>query len=75
MRKAYKILVGKPDGKRTPGRPSHGWKNNIRTNLQEIGWEIVCWIHLAQERDLWRAIVDTVMNFRVTYKVANFLTS
>jgi hypothetical protein len=64
-RKAYKILVGKPEGKRPLGRPRHGWVDNIKMDLREIGWDGVDWIDLAQDRDQWRALVNTVMNLQV----------
>jgi hypothetical protein len=59
------ILVGKPEGKRPLGRSRGRWEDNIRMNLTEIGWEVVDWIHLTEDRDLWRAFVNTVMNLRV----------
>jgi hypothetical protein len=59
---AYKILVGKLEGNRSLGRPRHRWEDNIRADLNEIGWEGVDWIHLAQDRDWWRALVNMVMN-------------
>jgi hypothetical protein len=58
-------MVGKPEGKRPPGRPRHRWEDNIRMDLREIGWEGVDWIHMAQDNDQWRAVVNTVMNLRV----------
>jgi hypothetical protein len=61
-RNAYRILVGKPEGKRTLGRPRRAWVDNIKMDLGEIGWD---WIELAQNRDQWRALVNTVMNLRV----------
>jgi hypothetical protein len=61
---AYNILAGKPEGKRPLGRPRRRWED-IRIDLRETGWEGVDWIHLAQDRDLWRALVNTVMNLRV----------
>jgi hypothetical protein len=64
-RNAYRILVGKPEGKRPMGRPRHRWVNNIRMNLGEIGWDGVDSIDVAQDRDQWRALVKTVMNLRV----------
>jgi hypothetical protein len=64
MRNAYKILVGKPEGKRPLGRPRSRWEGNIRTVLKGTGWEGVDWIHLAQDRVQWRTLVDPVMNFR-----------
>jgi hypothetical protein len=59
----------------TFGRPTRGWEDNIRMYLREIGWEDVDWIHLAWNRDQWRAFVNTVMNVRVPQKVGNFSTS
>jgi hypothetical protein len=64
-RNAYRILVGKPEGKRPLGRPRRRWVNNIKMDLTEIGWDRVDWIELAQDRDQWRALVNTVMNLRV----------
>jgi hypothetical protein len=65
MRNAYKISVVKREGKRPLGRLNYRWEDNIRMDLREIGWEGVDWIHLAQDRDQWRAVVKTVMNLRV----------
>jgi hypothetical protein len=63
---AYEILVGKPERKRPLGRPRRRWEDNIRMDLREIGWKrVVDWLHLAQDRDQWRAVVNTVMNLRV----------
>jgi hypothetical protein len=64
-RNAYRILVGKPDGKRPLGKPRRRWEDNIRMDLREIGWGGMDWINLAQDRDEWRASVNTVMNLRV----------
>jgi hypothetical protein len=64
-RNAYRILVGKPEGKRPLGRPRHGWVDNMKIDLRKIGWDGVDWIDLAQNRDQWRALVNTVMNLRV----------
>jgi hypothetical protein len=64
-RSVYRILVGKPEGKRRRGRPRHRWWDNIDINLREIGWEGMDWIDLAQDRDQWRALVKAVMNLRV----------
>ena len=61
----YRILVGKPEGKRPLGRPRHRWVDNIRTDLQEVGCGCVDWIGLAQDRDRWRTLVSAVMNLRV----------
>jgi hypothetical protein len=64
-RTAYRILVGKPGGKRPLGRPRRRWVDNIKMNLRDIGWDGMNWIDLAQDRDRWRALVNTVMNLRV----------
>jgi hypothetical protein len=64
-RNAYRILVGKPEGKRPLGRQKHRWVDNIKINLREIVWDGMDWIDLAQDRDQWRALVNTVMNLRV----------
>jgi hypothetical protein len=64
MRNAYNILVGRPEGKRPPGRPRLRWEDKIRMDLREIGWEGVGWIHLPQDRDQWWAPVNTLMNLR-----------
>jgi hypothetical protein len=63
MRNMYKILVGKPEWKRPFLRPRRRWEDNIRMGLREIGWELVHWMHLAQDRDHWWAPVNTAMNF------------
>jgi hypothetical protein len=60
MRNAYKILVSKPEGNRSHGKPRCRWEDNSRMYIREIGWEGVDWIHLAQERDQWRYLVNTV---------------
>jgi len=62
---AYNILVGKPEGKRLLGRRWRTWEDNIRMDLRELGWEGVNWMHLDQDGDHWRALVNTVMNLRV----------
>jgi hypothetical protein len=64
-RKVFKVLVGMPEGKRPLERPRCRWENEFKTDLREISREGVEWIHLAQDRDGWRAVVNTVMNFRV----------
>jgi hypothetical protein len=64
-RNAYRILVGKPEGKRPLGRPRRRWVENIKIDLREIGWDGKDWIDLAQDRDQWRALVNMVMNLRV----------
>jgi hypothetical protein len=64
-RSAYRILVGEPEGKRPLGRPRRRWVDNIKMDLTEIEWNGVDWIELAQDRDQWRALVNTVMKLRV----------
>jgi hypothetical protein len=64
-RNAYRILMGNPEGKRPLGRPRRRWEDNIRMDLREIGWGGMNWIDMAQDRDQWRALVNTVMNLRV----------
>jgi hypothetical protein len=61
-RNAYRILVGNPEGKRPLGRPRRRWDDNIRMDLREIRWGGMDWIDLVQDRDQWRALVNTVMN-------------
>jgi hypothetical protein len=62
-RNAYGISVGKPDGKRPLGRPRRRWLDNIKMDLRDVGWDDRDWIDLSQDRDRWRACVNTVMNF------------
>jgi hypothetical protein len=64
-RNAYRLLVGKPEGKRPLGRPIRRWVDNIRTDLGDVGWGDVDWIGLAQDRNRWRALVNSVLNLRV----------
>jgi hypothetical protein len=64
-RNVYKVLMGKPEGKIPLGRPRRRWKDGIRMDLREIGWGSVVWMQVAQNRDRWRAVVNTVMNLRV----------
>jgi hypothetical protein len=64
-RNAYRLLVGKLEGKRPLGRPRRRWVDNIRMDLGEVGWGDVDWTDLAQDRDRWRAIVNAVMNPRL----------
>ena len=61
----YKVLVGKPEGKRLLGRPRRKWEDTNKTDLQEVGCGGMDWIELAQNRDRWRALVNDVMNLRV----------
>ena len=64
-RGAYRVLVGKPDGKKPLGRPRRRWMDNIRMDLQELGCGYVDWIGLAQDRDRWRTLVNAVTDLRV----------
>jgi hypothetical protein len=64
-RGVYRVLVGKPEGKRPLGKPRRRWKDNIRMYVQEVGCGGMDWIHLFQDRDRWRAVVVGVMNLRV----------
>ena len=61
----YEVLVGKPEGKRPPGRPRRKWEDYIKMDLQEVGCGDMDWIELAQDRDRWWALVNVVMNLRV----------
>jgi len=64
-RGVYRVLVGKPEGKRPLGRPRLRWEDNIKMDLQEVGWEGMERIELAQDGNRWRALVSAVMNLRV----------
>jgi hypothetical protein len=64
-RNAYRLLVGKPDGKRPLGRPRRRWMDNIRTDLGEVGWGNMDWIGLAMDKNRWRALVNSVLNLRI----------
>jgi hypothetical protein len=64
-RNAHRLLVGKPEERRLLGRPRRRWLDNIRMDLFELGLGDVDWIGLAQDRDSWRAVVNSVLNFRV----------
>ena len=61
----YKVLLGKPEGKRPLGRQRRRWEDNIKMDLQEVGRGCEDWMELAQDRERWRALVSTVMNFGV----------
>jgi hypothetical protein len=61
----YRLLVGKPEGIRPIERPRRRWIDNIKTDLVEIGFGVVDWIGMAQDRYSWRALVNTVMNLRI----------
>jgi hypothetical protein len=65
MKDVYRLLVGKPEGRRPLGRPRRRWTDNIKMDLLEIGFSVVDWIGLAQDRYRWRVLVNSVMNLRV----------
>jgi hypothetical protein len=71
-RNVYRLLVGKPEGKRPLGRPRRRWIDNIKNDLLELGVSVVDWIGLAQERYRWRALVNSVMNLRVPQNAGNY---
>ena len=71
----YRVLVGKPEGKRTLRRPRLRWDNNIKIDLQELGYEGMAWIDVAQDKDRWRAVVNAVMNLRVPQNAGNLSSS
>ena len=73
-RGVHRVLVGKPEGKRPLGRPRRRWEDYIKMDLRKVGGG-EDWMELAQDMDRWRALVNTVMNFRVPYSAGNFLTS
>jgi hypothetical protein len=75
---AYRLSVGKPEGRRPLGRPRRRWVDNIRIDLVEVGWGDVDWIGLAQDRDRWRVLVNSVLNLRVPQysgKLSSVLTT
>ena len=74
-RGVYRVLVGKPEGRRPLGRPRRRWVDNIRMVLQEVGCGYMDWFGLAQDRDRWRTLVSAVMKLRVPWNAGNFLTS
>jgi len=64
-RGVYRVLMGKPEGKRPLGRPRLRWEDNIKMDLEEVGCGVMAWIDMAYDRDRWRALVNAVMNIRV----------
>jgi len=70
----YRVLVGKPEGKRPLGRPRHRWEDNIKMDLQEVGCGGMDWIELAQYRDRWWVLLNALMNFRVPQNAGNTMT-
>jgi len=64
-RGVYRVLVGKPEGRRPLGRPRRKWEGNIKMEIQEVGCWGMDWIRLAQDTDRWRALVNALMNLRV----------
>jgi hypothetical protein len=74
-RGVYRVLVGRPEGKRLLRGPRHRWEDNIKMDLREIGISGANWIQLAQDRVQWWACVNTVMNLRVPRREGYFLTS
>jgi hypothetical protein len=74
-RGVYRVLVRRPEGKRPLGRARRRWEDNIRMDLQEVGYGCEDWIGMAQDRDRWRALVSAVRNLGVPKNAENFLTS
>jgi hypothetical protein len=74
-RNAYRLLVGKSEGKRQLGRPRCRLVDNFKMDIKEIKWDGVDWIDLAEDRDQWRALVNTVTNIRVPYNIGTFSSS
>jgi hypothetical protein len=72
---AYRIMVGKPERRRPLGRPRRRWVNNVKVDLREIGRVDMDWMDLVKDRDQWRALVYTAMNFRVPSNAGKFFSS
>jgi hypothetical protein len=64
---AFRILVGRPEGRRPLGRPRHRWEDNIKMDLQEVGWGGLDWIDITQDRDRWQAVVNAVMKLKLKF--------
>jgi hypothetical protein len=75
QKNAYRLLVGKPEGRELLGRPRRRWVDNIRMDPVEVGWGDVDWIGLAQDMDKWRALVNAVMNVWVPQNAGVVLSS
>jgi hypothetical protein len=75
MRNAYRVLVGKPEGKRPLENRGRRWEDNIRMDDREIGWDGVDRMHVVEDRDQWWTLVNSVMNICIPQKAENFLTS
>jgi hypothetical protein len=75
MRNSYKNVVEKREGERPVGRSRLRWEDGVRMDLKETGWEVVDWIHLAQDMDHWRAVMYIIMNLRFPQNAGNFLSS
>jgi len=73
-RGSHRASVGRPEGRRPLRRPRRGWENNIKINIQELGWGGMDWIDLAQDRDRWLALLNAVMKYALR-RAGNFLTS
>jgi hypothetical protein len=65
QKRRIQVLVGQPEGKRPLGKPKYRWEDNVKMDLQEVGFGGMYWIEMAEDRDRWRALVNKVMNFRV----------
>jgi hypothetical protein len=74
-RGAYRSLVERPDGKRPLGKPRRRWEDNIKMTPQEVGWGGMDWISLAEDRDIWRVLLNAVTYLRVPLNAGNFFTS
>jgi hypothetical protein len=71
---AYRVLVGRPEGKRPLGRPRHRREDDIKVDIREVVWGGMGWIVVAANMDRWRALVNVLMNLRPFYNAGNFLT-